>query len=277
VRPADVVRRAAGYLDRHDVQSPLPTAEILMADILGTDRTGVYARTAGLTSQEARRFGRALCRRCSGTPLQHITGRQAFRRLTLEVRPGVFIPRPETEVLVGAGLSAISDRARPVVVDVGTGSGAVALAIADEHRGARVLATDRSPEALVLAADNAARLGLDIEILAGDLLAPVPPELRGRLDLVVSNPPYVDPASAGDLPADVRADPPVALFGTTGITGRVLGEAASWLAAGGTVAVEIDESTAAEVGEAARRAGFDRVRVLPDLAGRDRVVTAVRR
>lgn len=274
MRPAHVARRAAAYLERHDVASPLATAEILLAHVLETDRTGLYSRDEVLTTQEARRFGRALCRRCTGTPLQHITGRQPFRRLVLRVRPGVFIPRPETEVLVETGLELIRGAASPVVVDVGTGSGAVALAIADEHRGARVYATDRSPDALALAAENAARLGLAVRVLAADLLNGLPPELRGGVDLVVSNPPYVDRGAADELTPEVRADPPSALFGSPALTARLLRESRGWLRPGGSVAVEIEETTAADVSASARDAGFDRVDVRRDLAGRDRVVSA---
>ncbi len=276
MRPSEVARRAADYLERHDVDAPRATAELLLAEVLGTDRTGVYTRDAGLTSQEARRFGRALCRRCAGTPLQHLTGRQAFRHLVLRVRPGVFIPRPETEILVAAALELIADVEAPVVVDVGTGTGAVALAIADEHRGARVLATDLSDEALDLAGENASLLALPIELHRGDLLAGVPLELRGAVDLVVSNPPYVDPASGDRLPAEVRADPSDALFGTPELTARLLREAHAWLRTGGGVAVEIEDSTAAAVTAAAREAGFEGIAVRSDLNGRDRVVLARR-
>src|SRR5207248_4848764 len=116
--------------------------------VLQTDRAGLYARAEGLSSTEARAFGRALCRRCTGEPVQHVTGRQSFRGLELEVRPGVFVPRPETEVVAEAGLMAVDDVRDPVVVDVGTGTGAVALAVKAERSGASVWATDVSPQAV---------------------------------------------------------------------------------------------------------------------------------
>src|SRR3990172_6818442 len=133
VRPSEVMRRAAVYLDRHSVESPQATAEVLLIHVLRTDRAGLYARTEGLDAREARMFGRAICQRCAGTPVQQLTGEQAFRRLTLEVRPGVFVPRPETEVLVEHALGALGDDEGPVVVDAGTGTGAIALAIKDER------------------------------------------------------------------------------------------------------------------------------------------------
>jgi release factor glutamine methyltransferase len=271
VRPAQVVRRAAGYLERHGVESPVPTAERLLEHVLGADRAEIYARE-GLTSQEAKLFGRALCRRCVGEPLQHVTGRQGFRRLDLRVRPSVFIPRPETEVLVEVALSALGGSEAPVVVDVATGSGAVALAIADERAGARVYATDLSPEAVALARENADALGLAVTAFEGDLLEPLPAELRASVDLVACNPPYVAVSERDALPADVLAEPGLAVFGGIDLYERLYAQAADWLRPGGTVAVEIEERAGAAVSSAAERAGFEDVQVTRDLAGRDRVV-----
>jgi release factor glutamine methyltransferase len=275
MHPAQVVRRAADYLQRHGVESPVPTAERLLAHVLGTDRAGVYART-GLTSQEAKSFGRALCRRCAGEPLQHVTGEQGFRRLVLRVRPGVFVPRPETEVLVQAVVDALDGVPSPVVVDVATGSGAVALAVKDERPDARVLATDLSAEAVSLARENAAALGLNVEVEEGDLLGPLPGALRGRIDLVASNPPYVDARDRDSLPSDVLAEPPLAVFGGIELYRRLFDEVPDWLRAGGVVAVEIEEHAAGRICEEARRAGFVDPRVSKDLTGRDRVVLARR-
>ena len=143
LRPSEVLRRATDYLERHGVESPAATAERLLMHVIGTDRAGLFARARGLDAREARMFGRALCQRCSGIPLQHLTGEQQFRRLELEVRPGVFVPRPETEVLVQHALDALDGVESPVAIDVGTGSGAVALSLKDERPDARVFATDR--------------------------------------------------------------------------------------------------------------------------------------
>ena len=139
MRPSEVLARATRYLERHGVPSARANAEVLLMHVLGTDRSGLYARPEGLDAREARMFGRALCQRCAGTPLQHLTGEQAFRRIALEVRPGVFVPRPETEVLVDVALRALRNMDAPVVVDVGAGSGAVALAVKDERPDAKVL------------------------------------------------------------------------------------------------------------------------------------------
>src|SRR5262245_388257 len=256
MRTAQVVQRAADYLERHGVDSPVPTAERLLAHVLETDRTGIYARD-GLTTQEAKSFGRALCRRCAGEPLQHVTGEQGFRRLVLGVRPGVFVPRPETEVLVQVVLDALTEVPSPTVVDVGTGSGAVALATADERRDAAVFATDRSPEAIGLARENAEALDLTVTVVEGDLLEPLPGELRGKLDAVVSNPPYVSPEVRDSLPADVLAEPELAVFGGIEVYERLFAQAIGWLRPGGLVAVEIEEHAAADVTTGAEAAGFE--------------------
>jgi release factor glutamine methyltransferase len=272
IRPSDVVRRATRYLERHGVESPRVSAEILLMEVLGVDRAGLYSRSDGLNPVEARTYGRALCRRCVGTPLQHLTGHQPFRGLDLLVRPGVFVPRAETEVLVEAALELVRGIGEPVVVDVGTGTGAVALAIAQEHTRARVVAVDVSSAAVALASENASRHGLDVTVLAGDLLSPLPRSLVGAVDLIVSNPPYV--ASSEELPPEVRADPELALFGGTDVHRRIAEDGGRWLRRGGSVAVEIGSTQGAEVRSIFEAAGYADVEVLPDLAMRDRVVVA---
>ena len=271
MRPAEVLRRASDYLDRHGVESPRATAETLLMTVLGTDRAGVYARTRGLDTREARTFGRALCQRCAGTPLQHLTGEQAFRRISLEVRPGVFVPRPETEVLVGFALAEIETVSSPVVVDVGTGTGAVALSVKHERPDATVFATDLSAEAVDLARANASRLRLDVTVLEGELLDPLPEGLVGRVDAVLSNPPYIDPDLYDDLPVEVRADPELALLGGVELVDRLATEATRWLRPAGLLALEIGEAQGAEL---VRRLDgrFGDLRVEPDLSGRDRVL-----
>jgi release factor glutamine methyltransferase len=271
MRPSEVLRNASSYLERHGVDSPRETAEVLMMAILRTDRAGLYTRSEGLDGREGRMFGRAIRQRSAGTPLQHLTGEQAFRRITLEVRPGVFIPRPETETLVGAALRELGDADAPVIVDVGTGTGAIALSIKDELPNANVFATDISPEAVELARANAAHLGLDITVFEGDLLDPLPSDLRGWVDLVVSDPPYLTPEEYEDLPVEVRADPKLALVGGVEVIERLADEALRWLGDGGVLAVEIGASQGRDVVRLLERSFAD-VRLEPDLAGRDRVV-----
>jgi release factor glutamine methyltransferase len=274
-RPAEVLRHAERYLERHGIEAPRQNAETLLMHVLGTDRAGLYARTEGLSSAEARTFGRALCQRCVGTPLQHVTGSQQFRTLDLVVRPGVFVPRPETEVLVDVALEAIAGVSGPVVVDAGTGTGAIALSLRQERGDATVLATDLSPEAVRLASENASRHELDVTVLLGDLLDPLPLELAGGVDLVVSNPPYVDAEELDALPPEVRADPELALIGGTEVHRRLVEGAGHWLRPGGALVMEIGADQASEVAGLLRRA-FGDVRVVPDLTGRDRVVVGRR-
>jgi release factor glutamine methyltransferase len=274
MRPSEVVSRAATYLERHGVDAPRQTAEVLLEMVLGVDRASLYTRTEGLSTNEARMFGRALCQRCSGTPLQHLTGSQGFRRISVQVRPGVFVPRPETEVLVGAALDALARVEHPAVVDVGTGTGAIALAIADERPEARVFATDLSPEAVDLARANAARLHLPVTVWLGDLFEPLPLRLVKGVDLVASNPPYVTEDEYDDLPVEVRAEPRLALVGGIEWVERLAREATRWLRDGGVLALEIGDAQGPEIARILGRSYRD-VRILPDLVGRDRVVLGV--
>ena len=271
-RPSQVLARAARYLERHGVDAPRASAEALLAATLGTDRAGLFTRATPLAPAEARAFGRALCARCAGTPLQHLTGEQAFRRLRLTVRPGVFVPRPETESLVEIALGELAASESPVVVDVGTGTGAIALAIADERRDARVIAIDRSPDAVALARENAARLGLEVEVREGNLLAPVA-ELAGAVDLVASNPPYVREEELAALPAEVRADPLEALVGGPEVIAAIADGARALLRPGGALVLEIGETQGTEV-RGILAARFSDVRIERDLVGRDRVAVA---
>ncbi|MBA3727615.1 MAG: peptide chain release factor N(5)-glutamine methyltransferase [Actinobacteria bacterium] len=272
MRPSEVIRRSTDYLERHGVESPRENAEAILAQCLGTDRAGLYARREGLDQTTARRFGRALCRRCSGTPLQYITGEQQFLDLRLTVGRGVFIPRPETEGLVLAALETLEGVPDPVAVDVGTGSGAIALFLKHRRRDAQVFATDTSAEAVDLARSNARRLGLDVDVRVGNILDPIPKALRGRVSLLVSNPPYLAAGEYDSLPPEVRAEPYEALVGGTGVHRSLVLAASEWLAPSGWLVVEIGETQGREVSGAFRRASLQDVEVLPDLASRDRVV-----
>ncbi|MDP9243127.1 MAG: peptide chain release factor N(5)-glutamine methyltransferase, partial [Actinomycetota bacterium] len=191
--------------------------------------------------------------------------------ISLEVRPGVFIPRPETEVLVDVALDAIGDVARPVVVDVGTGTGAVALSVKAERPDAIVYATDLSAEAVKLARANADRLALEVTIIQGDALEPLPDDLSD-VALVVSNPPYLTGEELNGAPREVRADPELSLLGGTTMHRRLAASAASRLRPAGSLVLEIGASQGEEVAAALRAEGYFDVSVGLDLAGRDRVV-----
>jgi release factor glutamine methyltransferase len=265
------VRSGAAFLERRGVDSPTAEAETLLMHVLGTTRAGLYARREELELHDARSFGRALLRRRGDIPLQHVTGEQQFLDLTLAVAPGVFVPRPETELVALVVLETLEGRTKPLVIDVGTGTGAIAITVARRRRDATVIATDVSPDAVALARSNAQRLGVKIDVGQGDLLDAVPGELRGSIDLIVSNPPYVTEPEYALLPPDVLADPRTALVGGTELHVRLAVAATEWLAPGGWLVVEIGATQGDEV-----RAMFERsltdVEVLQDLAGRDRVV-----
>ncbi len=277
----EVIRRSTAYLERHGVESPRANVETLLMHLLGVDRVALYTRRVGLDTATAKALGRALCQRCTGIPLQHLTGEQVFFGLTLRVEPGVFVPRPETEVLVDAALAVLESgdaagargTGGPNVVDVGTGTGAIALAIAHARPDAHVYATDRDPHAVRLSRANARGLELGgVSVLEGDLLDPLTRDLEGRLDLIVSDPPYVRPDAYGDLPDDVRADPYEALVGGTDMHARLAASATTWLRPGAWLLVEIGDDQGTEVRSMLERAGLEGVEVLPDLTGRDRVV-----
>lgn len=232
-------------------------------------------------------FDTMLARRERGEPLQYVLGGWGFRTLDLFVDRRVLIPRPETEQVVEAALAALRSiggtgtGARPVTVaDLGTGSGAIALSLAVEHVHATVWATDASPDALAVARANTAgigRPGARVRVAEGDWFEALPSDLRGGLDLVVSNPPYV--AADDELPPEVRDwEPrPALVAGDSGTEHleHIVEEAPRWLGPGGALVVELAPVQAEEVADLARRAGFASVEVGKDLSGRDRMVVAL--
>lgn len=209
-------------------------------------------------------------------PVQYVTGSTGFRRIDVAVGPGVFIPRPETEIVVEHAMERLP--ARGILVDVCTGSGAIALAVADERPDARVVATEISPVAFEWALRNRAALDLTVELVEGDLMDALPSDLRGNTDVVVSNPPYVAEEERSMLPSNVvDHEPHLALFAGPGgleMIRRVAGEAREWLADGGSLVLEIGETQGARVEAMLTDLSYDDVRVHPDLTGRDRVVVA---
>lgn len=227
------------------------------------------------------RFRAAVAERSRRRPLQHLTGVQAFWRHEFLVTPDVLIPRPETEILVDAALRRLRDVVSPVIVDVGTGSGCIALSIASERPDAVVHAVDLSAAALRVARENASRLRLASRVTfhEGDLLGPVA-SLRGAIDLVVSNPPYVSAAEWATLEPEVRDhEPRMALVPTEGVTAlyaRLVGEAARLLRPNGWLAVEIGAGRQAEAVERMEAAGFVGVETRADLAGIPRVIVGRR-
>lgn len=258
------------------VETPAVDAEILLTHVLGRSRAQLYAGADDLLSVEAAgRLGELVARRAGGEPLQYLTGHQAFRRLDLAVGPGVLVPRPETEMLVEQALGRIAGVASPVVVDVGTGSGAIALSIAVERPDARVWATEVSPPAAAWARRNLDRVGaMNVRVVEGDLLSPLPVELRGAVDLVVANPPYLAAAQLAGVAADVRDHEPVVatVSGPSGleVPARVLEEARTWIRPGGWLVMETWPGQADDL-LALLSASYTEAAVHPDLTGSLRI------
>jgi release factor glutamine methyltransferase len=209
-------------------------------------------------------------------PLAYVLGEWGFRGLLLKVDRRVLVPRPETEVVVERCLALLRDLAEPDVLDVGVGSGAIALAIADEHPGARVTAIDSSPDALAVARENSAALGLAdrVRLLERDAAAGL---REAAWDLVVSNPPYVREEELDGLQPEVRDWEPRAALVGAGATEAVAAAALPALRPGGHLVLETADGGAAEVAELLARLGFDDIRRTRDLAGRERVVEGRRR
>ena len=264
---------ASARLVEAGIDSARLEAELLLARACDDcARALLYAELdRELTPAQIEAFEANVSRREQREPLAYILGEWGFRRLTLKTDQRALIPRPETEVVVERALEHIREQAEPDVLDVGTGTGAIALAIADEHEGARVTAIDASPEALALAGENRELTGINgrVELIEHDLTSGLG---HARFDLVVSNPPYVDPEELETLQPEVRDwEPHVALV-ADGATESVARAATEALRPGGWLVLE----TAACSGERIRALlddlGYEDVAITPDLAGRDRVV-----
>ncbi len=284
-------------------------AEVLLRHALRLDRAGLYMRWDQSMPGEAwDRYRRLLDDRATGRPVPYITGQREFMGLSFAVDERVMIPRPETEVLVEFVAKSLTERAsgrghrapdqtdmdhgarspkpgaRLVIVDVGTGSGCIAVSLAHLLPRATVFATDVSAEALEVARANAVRHGVDgrITFLRGDLLNPLPPDLAGRVDGVVSNPPYVPLAQRDALAREIRDfEPQVAVFaegGGTAVHRRLIAEAPRWLAPSGLLAMEVALGQADAVAGLMRLDGtYATVRILPDYSTIPRVVAGTLR
>ncbi len=268
----EAVKASTVFLARHEVPSPRVDAEHLVAHGLGVTRLDLYLQYDRALTEEEQAACRDLVRR-RGTrePLAYILGEWGFRRLTLKVDDRALIPRPETETVVERCLLLLEGTERPSVVDVGTGTGAIALAIADERPDVDVTAIDVSEEALELASENAVYTGL------GDRVRFLQHDVSGGLrggpyDLVVSNPPYVEPEELTTLQPEVRDwEPNEALVGH-GVTEAIARAAQDALHPGGALVLEVAEGSAPDVTALLERLGYAQVVATADLAGRDRVV-----
>jgi release factor glutamine methyltransferase len=282
---AEALSWTTDYFTRKRVENPRRSAEWLLSAATGLSRLELYAHfDRPLTPEERTIFRAGIERRASGEPLQYVTGEVPFRHLVLRVRPGVFIPRPETEVLVDAVLGFLDRRgvAEASIVDLCTGSGAIAISLAHERAGARVHATEVVEATAQVARENAERAGVAdrVTVLDGDLFVPLPNALRGALDIVVSNPPYIPTADLADLPDEVAGfEPRIALDGGADgldVVRRIAEDASTWLRPGGVLAMEIDTSCAKEAAHILSR-WYEEIEVRKDLTGRDRIALGTRR
>jgi release factor glutamine methyltransferase len=279
VRLKDALTGGIGKLTIANVPSPRLNAETLLMFTLASDRAYLYAHPEReLTTEEMTRYHEALDQRTKGVPAQYITGHQEFWGLDFIVSPAVLIPRPETEHAVETALHLVAeaDLRRPRILDVGTGSGCIALALASELPRAEIHAGDISPAALEIAEANAARLEMSerVRFHESDLLAKIPPELV--FDLIISNPPYVAERDADSVEAQVRRfEPHDAVFG--GHTGldvyqRLIPQARERLAPSGWLVMEIGAGMEDEVRELLR--GWEEIGSVADLQAIPRVIAA---
>jgi release factor glutamine methyltransferase len=268
--------RAAG------IEAPRLEAELLLSGVMGISRSMLrLERDLALDESVAASFRNAVARRSQREPTQYILGRASFRTLELHVDARVLIPRPETELLVGAVLDWAGRRGRwGAVADIGTGSGAISLSLAAEGRFSHVIGTDVSHDALGVARENAVRLGLEerIEFRAGSLWSAL---LAGtRFDAIVSNPPYVAQHERPHLMPEVADwEPAVALYAEDEglrVLNALLDGAQEWLEPGGLLALEIGFGQGEAVRARARQMNYEEIRILRDLAGRERIILAER-
>jgi release factor glutamine methyltransferase len=270
VNPLEAVHGVAQELGDAGVPSPRVDAEHLVASVTGMTRTALYSSDDELTTGQRDRLRSLVDRRRSREPLAHLLGEWGFRRLTVKVDGRVLIPRPETEVLVERCLERLRGLSEPRVLDVGVGSGAIALAIADEHPSARVLAVDRSADALEVARENIERQSVNgrVELRQSDLMAGV----SGEFELVVSNPPYVAPEDYDALQPEIRLyEPRDALVGV-GVGEAIARAARSVLRPGAWLLLEYGDGQVRGLAAQLSDLGYDEIVISRDLAGRERIV-----
>jgi release factor glutamine methyltransferase len=278
----EVLKGSADVLKDHRVENPRLNAELLLAQCLGFSRETLYANLRReIQTEEKKALDELLRRRMAGEPLQYLLGHQEFWSVDLKVDPRVLIPRPETEVLVDQALSilATSSGRVPRVLDIGTGSGAIVIALTNEFVEIFAVATDISQEALQVAKENARKVGVDqrIRFVRGDLLHPFRPLTGGVFDLILSNPPYICRSDIEELTREVKDhEPRLALDG--GEDGldfyrRMSRQVPSYLRKGGWLLVEIGQGQGTEISTLFEQSGcFSAPELVRDLSGIERVI-----
>jgi release factor glutamine methyltransferase len=273
----ETARRAAARLQRAGIPEPEASAEVLLSELLGIGRAELAVSARPLTAGQASLYEAWISRREKREPVQRILGYAYFRNLVLDLNEETLIPRPDTESVVDAALERIDSRGYPcVVLDVGTGSGAIAISIAQERPRCEVHATDVAESAVEAARANAIRNGTDVSFHLADVATGLE-FLKDEVDLLVSNPPYVDETSASRrLAPEVRRwDPPVALYSGTdelAFFRRIFAETPPLLQRGADVVLEIGDGQAEKVRDLGRKYGFEPLGVRNDLAGTPRAV-----
>ncbi len=272
--PLEAVQAAERELAAAGVGSPRVDSEHLVAEVLGRTRAELYSANGSLTGEQRAHLDELVGRRRRREPLAYILGEWDFRALTFSLDRRVLVPRPETEIVVERALAAIRDLEAPRVVDVGTGSGAIALTIAHEHPGAQVLGIDLSEDALAVAAANRERNELTdrVTLAQTDLLH----GLVDSVDLVVSNPPYVGPDELDSVDPEVRDwEPRVAILGA-GVGEHLAADAREVLRPGAALVLECGAGQATGLAVELENLGYTNIRITPDLAGIERVVEGCR-
>jgi release factor glutamine methyltransferase len=280
---AEAIQKAAETLAAHNVPDARLDAEFLLRHALGKDRAWLLVHMQDrLDEQGQRPFEQSIERRKLREPLQYITGSQEFWGLPFKVTPDVLIPRPETEFVVEAALKAVSGIDMPVIVDLCTGSGCIAISLAKELPKARVFATDRSDRAVHMARENARKNGVAdrIRFLKGDLFGPLEEmDLRGRIDGIAANPPYVRSGDLTTLQPEVRDfEPEMALVAGpegTEIAERIIHQAPEYLKPGGSLIMEMGIGQAAALRKIIEKTHqFGPIGIVKDLAGIERIIVA---
>lgn len=280
----DLVEHAAKRFEEAGIDSAMVDAELLAGHVLDLTRGGIQSeiiRGTEITDAQADAITALYARRLNREPLQHITGKAYFRNLELEVGRGVFIPRPETEFVAQLAIDALRAvaSAQPIAVDLGTGSGAIALAMATEVGNAKIYAVEKSDDAISFTRKNFANCAPDNAVLIHGDLADAFGELDGTVSVVVSNPPYI-PLAAVPRDIEVRLhDPELALYGGEDgmqVMHQVSATAKRLLHAGGALVVEHADSQSQQVSQLLLADGWRQVRAHKDLTGRDRAVTAIK-